>query len=146
METSETRKPRILIVDDEPVVLEVAAEVLGKNYSVDTAVNGIEGFNKAISGNYDLVVSDIVMPKANGIDMLKYIRQEQGRKTPCVFMTGGTAELDLPKEIDSLVKDYGDHVVVLRKPYRVDFLLQHVEDMLAGKKPETYFPVDQTRR
>jgi CheY-like chemotaxis protein len=146
METKEVKRPRILVVDDEPSVRHLNSEMLGKHYSVDTAVDGSDGFYKAISGNYDLYIFDIIMPKVNGIDMLKYIRQETSRNTPCVFITGGTPSLDLPKEIDSLVSNYGDHVVVLQKPYNVDSLLQQVNDMLAGIKPASYFPGQQTHQ
>ena len=77
-ETEEKRGARrILVVDDSITVREVERRLLeNKGYEVDVAVDGMDGFNRVRSGRYDLVVSDVDMPRMNGIEMVSRIRHE----------------------------------------------------------------------
>ncbi|MBT3198221.1 MAG: response regulator, partial [Gammaproteobacteria bacterium] len=65
----------ILVVEDSATVREVERHMLEQaGYSVVTAVNGIDGFNKLRADKFDLIISDIDMPRMNGLDMIKKIR------------------------------------------------------------------------
>ncbi|BAY10258.1 hybrid sensor histidine kinase/response regulator [Calothrix sp. NIES-2098] len=73
-EISSQRK-RILVVDDSITVREMERKLLeNRGYFVDTAVNGMEGWNAVRSKNYDLVISDIDMPRMNGIELVQQIK------------------------------------------------------------------------
>ncbi|MFO0912405.1 MAG: hybrid sensor histidine kinase/response regulator [Pirellulales bacterium] len=71
------RKRRILVVDDSITVREVERQLLaGQGYDVETAVDGVEGWNMVREHGYDLVVSDIDMPRMNGIELVRKIKSE----------------------------------------------------------------------
>jgi len=68
---------RILVVDDSITVREMERKILeNRGYWVDTAVNGVEGWNAVRTRHYDLVVSDIDMPRMNGIELVKLIKND----------------------------------------------------------------------
>lgn len=69
------KKKRVLVVDDSLTVRETERQLLtNRGYHVDVAVNGMEGWNTVRTGNYDLVVSDIDMPRMNGIELVEHIK------------------------------------------------------------------------
>lgn len=71
------RKKRILVVDDSAIVREAERQLLlGRGYDVDLAVDGLDGLNALKQGDYDLVVSDIDMPRMTGLEFVKAIRGE----------------------------------------------------------------------
>lgn len=92
---------RILVVDDKKSVRESISLFLeARGYNVDTAVNGLDGFEKAQQGNYQLLIIDHLMPLMNGVLLSKNIKQtEQYANTPILFITTQpTAALkDLPE-------------------------------------------------
>ena len=68
---------RVLVVDDSITVREVERRLLeNKGFEVEVAVDGMDGWNAVRSGNYDLVVSDIDMPRMNGIEMVRNIKSD----------------------------------------------------------------------
>lgn len=74
---------KILIVEDDKFIAEMYARLLVKEgYSVDFAVNGVEGIKMAKDGDYDLVLLDIMMPEVTGIDVLKELRGDDGLGIP----------------------------------------------------------------
>ncbi len=69
---------RVLVVDDSITVREAEKRILeNKGYLVDTAVDGMDGLHSIKSVSYDLVVTDVDMPRLNGIDMVKQIRKDR---------------------------------------------------------------------
>ena len=76
------RAKHVLVVDDSITVREVECRLLqNKGYIVDTAVNGIDGLNALRVGSYDLLITDIDMPRMNGIELLRTIRQDAKMKS-----------------------------------------------------------------
>lgn len=72
-----TIKKRILVVDDSITVREVECRLLlNHGYEVETAVNGVDGWNAVRLSSYDLVITDIDMPRMNGIELLRAIRND----------------------------------------------------------------------
>lgn len=66
---------RILIVEDEIALAEALAQIFHKNkYTADICNDGISGFDNALTGVYDIIILDIMLPKMNGFDVLKKIR------------------------------------------------------------------------
>lgn len=67
----------ILLVEDEQYLRELYQEILTEQgYKVDTAADGEEGFNKVKHGGWDLVILDIILPKMNGLEIMRKIRNE----------------------------------------------------------------------
>ena len=69
------KRKKVLVVDDSITVREMERKLLeNRGYSVDTAVNGMEGWNAVRTNHYDLVISDIDMPRMNGIELVKQMK------------------------------------------------------------------------
>jgi two-component system sensor histidine kinase and response regulator WspE len=80
-DTAPRKLKRILVVDDSLTVRELERKLLGNGgYEVDIAVDGMEGWNAVRTGHYDLIVTDIDMPRLDGIELLKLIRQDSRLK------------------------------------------------------------------
>ena len=118
---------KILIIDDMDGVREamtVLLEVAG--YDISTAKNGEEGSKKAVSGNYDLIITDILMPELDGNEMIMKIR-ENSIQVPIIAMSAGgngvgsEAALSLPTELG---------LTTLEKPFSKAQLLETVNSIL----------------
>ena len=78
---------RILIVEDEVQLSEALGAILQKNnYFVDRVFNGEDGLDYILSDIYDVVILDIMLPKLNGLEVLKKARQS-GISTPIILLT-----------------------------------------------------------
>jgi len=92
MATAETRRALILVVDDEPLVAGLMADVLAtEGHEVDMARNGREALEKIAARSYDLIVSDLRMPELDGVGL--YRELERGRPTflgRLLFVSGTT--------------------------------------------------------
>ena len=86
-------KKKILVIDDEPFSREYFQKLLARSDSmVDTVSNGWDGLNSFKGNTYDLVILDIKLPDANGIEILRQIK-EIDRMTPVIIITAyGTVE------------------------------------------------------
>lgn len=70
-------KKRILVIDDSITVREVECRLLrNRGYEVESAINGVDGWNAIRLGSYDLIVTDVDMPRMNGIELIKLIRND----------------------------------------------------------------------
>jgi two-component system sensor histidine kinase and response regulator WspE len=101
-------KKCILVIDDSLTVREVQSRILHTHgYKVDTAVDGIDGWNAIRSNKYDLVITDVDMPRMNGIDLLKKIRKtEKFRKLPVIIVSYKHQEEDRIKGMAAGANDY----------------------------------------
>lgn len=84
-------KPRLLFVEDEAILREHLAEKLSDEYIVDTAGNGNEALLAVMRAKPALVVTDIVMPDMDGVELLKTLRQSHGTRTIPVLLISGRA-------------------------------------------------------
>jgi CheY-like chemotaxis protein len=84
-----TRKHRALIVDDEPLLVRALGRVLtNRNIDVDSAMDGKQGLERMLERRYDLVISDLQMPGADGAELLREARDRNLLHGPFVFLTG----------------------------------------------------------
>ena len=114
---------KILVVDDEPDLLEQIREVLkSQKYDVDTADDGELALDKLFDTVYDLVILDIMLPKIDGLSILKEIRKAN-IETPIIMLTAkGTVE-DKIKGLDFGADDY------LPKPFAIAELMARVRSL-----------------
>ncbi len=98
----DTRGKRILVVDDSITVREVERNMLAtRGYKVDVAVDGMDGWNAIRTQAYDLVISDIDMPRMNGFEFVKLIKQDQRLKqTPVMIVSYKDREEDRQRGLD----------------------------------------------
>ena len=108
---------KLLLVEDEKQLSEALQQILIKNkYSVDAVYNGDEGLDYALSDVYDVIILDIMLPKLNGIEILKMIRKRK-ISTPVILLTAKGSVEDRILGLDSGADDY------LPKPFSPDELL-----------------------
>ena len=111
---------RILIVDDEQTLLDQLKQALEKQrYMVETALDGEEALNKLFEAPADLIILDIMLPKKDGLSVLREIRQA-GTTTPVLMLTARGEIDDKIKGLDLGADDY------LAKPFSLDELLARV--------------------
>ena len=121
---------RVLVVEDEPDLQSVLAQCLREEgYAIDTASDGSEGLQKAKGVDYDAIVLDVMMPRLDGIGMLKKLR-EANRMTAVLLLTARDALPDRVKGLDAGADDY------LVKPFELSELLARLRALIrrsAGK-------------
>lgn len=117
---------RILVVDDDPDVRRVLGGALRLfNYSVDTAGDGAVGWEALCANSYDLVITDHMMPKLTGLDLLRRLRTVRV-DLPCILISGDlpSMEADLPSLL------WPGRAV--DKPVRLETLVTMVRSLLAA--------------
>lgn len=125
---AEDVKPmRILIVEDELHLAEALTQILKKHhYSVDAVHDGRSGLDYALSGIYDLLLLDIMMPEMDGIAVLKTLRQK-GVSTPVILLTAKGEITDMVTGLDHGADDY------IAKPFSSEELLARIRAALRRK-------------
>jgi two-component system OmpR family response regulator len=114
---------RLLVVEDETDLLESLAQALREDgYAVDTADNGDDGLFKAKTWEYDAIILDWMLPKLNGIELLRRLRRE--RKTPVLLLTARDAVSDRVTGLDQGADDF------LVKPFNLGELLARVRALI----------------
>lgn len=84
------QKSKILVVEDDAFLREIYLDTLTRGgYEVDIAVDGDEGYDKIKSGGYDLILLDIILPKQEGLQIIRTLKDDPTWKseTPIVFLT-----------------------------------------------------------
>ncbi|WP_319777728.1 response regulator [Maridesulfovibrio sp.] len=120
---------KILVVDDSLTVREVERKLLANNgYDVDTAVDGQDGFNAVISGNYDLVVTDVDMPRMNGLELTRKIKDDPDLKSIPVMMVSYKDR----KEDKLRGLEAGADYYLTKSSFHDETLLSAVEDLIGG--------------
>lgn len=115
---------KILCVDDEPAILELIEYNLESNgYLVDRATDGQMALDKLAIEKYDLILLDQMLPKVDGLHVLKKLRS-MSDMTPVIFLTAVDTE---ENKIDGLVSGADDYVT---KPFSVKELLARIEVVL----------------
>jgi len=123
--------PRILVVDDEKVIREVLADFLSlENFHVQTAEDGEQALVALDRETYDLVLSDLKMPKIGGLELLEQIQSRWAATTKAVIMTGfGTVET----AIDAMKRGAHDYIL---KPFKVDEVVLTVRRAIEEQRLE----------
>ena len=121
---------KILVIEDEADLNRSIVKLLKtQQYSVDSAYDGEEALDYIRVSNYDVIISDIMMPKLDGLGVLKYLRNRQ-IKTPVLMLTAKDSIQDKVTGLDSGADDY------LVKPFEFDELLARIRVMLRRENRE----------
>lgn len=101
-------KKIILVVEDEEPLRMVLRDVLAvEGYGILEAKNGIEGLEMSLREHPDLILLDILMPKMDGLEMLKKLREDEwGRKAPVIVLTNLSDNEDIAKAVEEDVFEY----------------------------------------
>ena len=114
----------ILVVDDDDEIRDLLEfDLQQSGYNVDTAKNGLEGLEKALSTHYDLILLDVMMPKMNGFDVCKNIRNAKN-PVPILLLTAKGTINDKTEGFECGADDY------LIKPFDIQEVLLRVRALL----------------
>lgn len=128
-------KRHILVVEDDPsITLGLQMNLEAEGYEVSIAVDGEDGLARAVAANVDLVILDVMLPKMNGLEVVKAIRG-QGNHVPVVMLSARGAEMDKVMGLELGAEDY------ITKPFSLAELLARVKavlrrDGIARQTPE----------
>jgi len=121
------RKPELILVDDSISIRKMIGMLLSKaGYHVDSAVDGVEAVEKIAEKSYDLIVTDLEMPRMHGYELITEIRSNPALDTvPIIVMTSRAGEKHQAKALELGADDY------IVKPVEEDTLVQSVQKLLA---------------
>jgi len=112
---------KLLIVEDEKRMLDALAQILRRNhFDVDCADNGEDGLDNALSGVYDVILLDIMLPGIDGIEVLKELRRAEIH-TPVIMLTALGEVEDPMRGLDNGADDY------LPKPFKTEELIARIK-------------------
>lgn len=122
--TEDQLEMRILLVEDEEgLILTLTDRLESEGYDVVSKNNGQEGFEMACSESFDLIILDVMLPKKNGYDICRDLRQ-QGIRTPILMLTAKGETIDKVLGLKLGADDY------LTKPFEVMELLARIEALI----------------
>ena len=121
---------RVLLIEDTPRLAEAVAEILRKSgYGADIAHIGADGLAMALTGAYDVLLLDIMLPDMSGMDVLRELR-ESGGVVPVILLTARQGVGDRVAGLDAGADDY------LPKPFHASELLARIRAVT--RRPATY--------
>jgi DNA-binding response OmpR family regulator len=110
----------VLVVDDDPVLVEVIEQLLvDEGFDVRHALDGREALSQIAKDKPDIVVTDIMMPKLNGVELARRLR-ERGIKTPVILMSAVYHHIELPG------------VRFIPKPFDIDYFVALIQRTVNG--------------
>lgn len=128
-EGQEEKLPLILMIEDNPDLRSYIRDILSTSYKVLEAVNGEEGVAMAIEHTPDVVLSDLMMPKMDGLQVCKLLKEDMRTShIPVILLTAKSSKEDKLEGLKSLADDY------LTKPFDTEELLVRLNNLIALRK------------
>jgi two-component system, chemotaxis family, sensor histidine kinase and response regulator WspE len=129
---SVTEAKRVLVVDDSLTVRELERKLLdGQGYRVDVAVDGMDGWNAVRTGHYDLVLTDVDMPRMDGIELVKLIRNDNRLKSlPVMIVSYKDRPEDRQRGLDA-----GADYYLTKGSFHDQTLVRAVADLIGETHP-----------
>ena len=112
----------LLVEDEEKLARFIELELCHEGYSVTKAFTGREGYELAISGGFDLILLDIMLPELNGMEVLRRLRRTSS--TPVIMLTARDEVMDKVAGLDQGADDY------ITKPFAIEELLARIRATL----------------
>ena len=128
----ERRRNRVLVVDDSITVREVERQLLANHgYLVEVAVDGMEGWNLVREGRFDLVVSDIDMPRLNGLELVRRIKADSRlQHLPVIIVSYKDRDEDRLLGLEA-----GANYYLTKSSFHDDTLIQAVRELIGNAEP-----------
>lgn len=115
---------KVLLVEDEQgLIVTLTDRLRSEGFEVESATDGVRGFERALAGEHDVLILDVMLPKKNGYDICRDLRQ-QGIATPILMLTAKGETIDKVLGLKLGADDY------LTKPFEVMELLARIEALL----------------
>ena len=129
MNLNESDKKSLLIIEDNVDLLEFVSDIMQDDFSIITATNGNEGFDKAIQNIPDIIISDIMMPGIDGIQVCKKLKEtECTSHIPILMLTAKTDQESMLKSFKSGADDY------IVKPFSAVLLRSRIENLVDQRR------------
>lgn len=127
---ADNRKSRILIVEDEPAMVQGLRDNFEyEGYEVISAGDGVEGLERALADNPDLVVLDVMMPRMSGLDVCKQLKTKRPG-LPIIMLTARGQEIDKVVGLELGADDY------VTKPFSIRELMARVKAVMRRVSPQ----------
>ena len=123
----------LLIEDEEKLARMVEMELKYEGYEVEKALDGRRGLELALSGGFDLVLLDIMLPQLSGMEVLRRLRRES--QVPVIMLTARDSVVDKVAGLDSGADDY------ITKPFAIEELLARIRAALRSKNGQANLPL-----
>ena len=126
---SSTNKHRVLVVDDDEEICRYISNELGRYYKFSTRPNGKEGLKELLTNDYDVVVSDVMMPEMDGFTMLRMIKTNANiAHLPVVMLT---SKADVANRLEGLERGAD---AFLAKPFDLEELHMVIENLIQSRQ------------
>lgn len=120
---------KVLLVEDERMLAEILSDTLAdRHFAVATASDGVEALERIREEAFDVIVTDVMMPRMDGFTLVKRLRSE-GCTAPILFLTARSATEDVVKGFEMGGNDF------LRKPFAIDELIVRIRALAGRAKP-----------
>jgi len=128
-------KDRILIIEDDVKIARVIRlELEHEGYTVESVHDGVSGLAYSKENEWDLILLDIMIPKLNGMEVLRRIRSED-YETPIILLSARDSVIDKVSGLDQGANDY------ITKPYQIEELLARIRSCIRTRNVQTQLPV-----
>lgn len=125
-ETETKNKPVLLLVDDNQEILQYLERQLNNEYVIAKASNGKEALRQIAETNPNIVISDIMMPEMNGLELCKYIKENQNLcHIPVILLTAKSMVTQIEEGLETGADDY------IVKPFQVSLLRARIKNILS---------------
>ncbi|MDX9847320.1 MAG: two-component regulator propeller domain-containing protein [Tenuifilaceae bacterium] len=122
-------KPKILVADDDPQMLEYIKDELEKRYQIITCCNGKEAFEGVLQHKPNLIVSDVMMPVMDGIALCRKLKTNpETSHLPVILLTAKSQEEDMAEGLEIGADAY------LTKPFNADLLAKNIQNLIANRE------------
>ena len=123
------REHMVLVVDDNAGLREYLSQLLSAKYNVITAQDGESGYDKAVSEQPDLVLTDVVMPKSNGLELCRRIKENSMTShIPVVLLSARDLPVYKMEGYQMMADDY------ITKPFHAELLFSRIDNLMAQRE------------
>lgn len=127
--------PNILVIDDDDIMLKAIKNILNKDgFNVATAQDGKEAFELLEHTTYDIVITDLMLPHANGLEVVGKIRHDDAHRNVGIIVVSSVGNEETITEAFRLGAD--DY---LKKPIMAGELMMRIRKLIANKTSKTQF-------